>query len=189
MTIANLDSDLRWTQGSLWSLAAIAGTALQLQQPDLWSVAAYGQCLAGCLMAVAACFGGVRALGRRRHFSRRWSAPGWCLVQIVLAFSFAGAAFALVGLRACVFDTDRLDPALEGCDVQVVGLVRDLTQNTASGLRFRLQVESAQLDGQKGYPFSSKILSNCRNERNPCYAPRRSGLPKDLEPVPRMVPL
>jgi competence protein ComEC len=148
MTIANLDSDLRWTQGSIWSLAAIAGAALQLQQPDLWSVAAYGQCLAVCLMAVAACFGGVRALGRRRHFSRRWSAPGWCLVQIVLAFSFAGAAFALVGLRACVFDTDRLDPALEGCDVQVVGLVRDLTQNTASGLRFRLQVESAQLDGQ-----------------------------------------
>ena len=103
MTIANLDSYLRWTQGSLWGLAAIAGVAFQLQQPDLWSVAAYGQCLAVCNMGIAACFGGVRALGRRRHFSRRWSAPGWCLVQSMLVLGVAGAAFALVGLRACAF--------------------------------------------------------------------------------------
>ena len=56
------------------------------------------------------------------------------------------AAFALVGLRACWFDSQRLEGALEGRDVQVVGVVRDMTQSNPLGLRFRLQVESAQLN-------------------------------------------
>ena len=147
MTFANSDSGLRFVQGSIWSLAAIAGAALQLQQSDLWPAAVYGEWLAACLVGMAGCFWGIRLPGRYRHFSRRGSAQGWWLVQFILAFSFAGVAFTLVGLRACAFDTTRLDPSLEGSDVQVVGVVRDLTQNTASGLRFRVQVESAQRDG------------------------------------------
>lgn len=148
MTVSNSDSYLPWGQGSLWSVAAVAGVALQLQQPDLWSMAAYGAALAVCLLAAMGCFFGIRMLRRNGFIAKRGFAPWWWLAQGIGVFSVAGAAFALVGLRACVFDANRLNPALEGRDLQVVGVVRDLTQNTASGLRFRLQVESAQLDGQ-----------------------------------------
>jgi len=147
MMIANSDSDLRPVQGSLWVLAAVAGTALQLQQSDLWERLAYGELLVVCLAGMAVCLRGMRWPGLRRN-SPQHACMVWCLVQCMAVFSVAGAAFALVGWRACAFDATRLDPALEGRDLQVVGVVRDLTQNTASGLRFRLQVESAQLDGQ-----------------------------------------
>jgi competence protein ComEC len=66
----------------------------------------------------------------------------------VLLLAWTSGAFALVGLRACHFDAQRLDPALEGRDVQVVGVVRDLTHSNATGLRFQMQLESAQMDAR-----------------------------------------
>jgi competence protein ComEC len=58
------------------------------------------------------------------------------------------AALALgwgsTGLRAVVFQDQALAPALEGVDVQVVGIVTAMPQRSEAGLRFRLQVESAQ---------------------------------------------
>jgi predicted membrane metal-binding protein len=66
---------------------------------------------------------------------------------MLLLGACALAAFSLVGLRACWFDSQRLDGALEGRDVQIVGVVRDMTQSSPLGLRFRLQVESALLNG------------------------------------------
>ncbi len=148
MMIANSETDMQWSQGLLWGMAAVAGVALQLQQPELWPVAAYGQCLVIGFLVIAGGYWGTRGVRRLRDFKRRWVALGSWWLQACLVLGFAGAAFALVGLRACAFDAKRLDPALEGRDLQVVGVVRDLTQNTASGLRFRLQVESAKLDGQ-----------------------------------------
>lgn len=55
--------------------------------------------------------------------------------------------FALCGLRATVFLGQGLNPALEGRDLAVVGLVAAMPQRNDGGLRFRLAVESATLDG------------------------------------------
>jgi competence protein ComEC len=59
----------------------------------------------------------------------------------------AALAFALTGLRATLFLNHALDPALEGRDVDITGVVAALPQRNESGLRFRLAVEAAQLDG------------------------------------------
>ena len=87
-------------------------------------------------------------------FTSRWGRSrgprqtAWVALRGVLALgACALVAFALVGLRACWFDSQRLEGALEGRDMQVVGVVRDMTQSNPLGLRFRLQVESARLDG------------------------------------------
>ncbi len=53
--------------------------------------------------------------------------------------------FALTGLRAVAFQADALAPELEGADIQVVGVVAAMPQRSEAGLRFRLDVESAQL--------------------------------------------
>ena len=55
--------------------------------------------------------------------------------------------FAATGLRATVFMQDGLDPALEGRDVRVTGVVVNLPQRNEAALRFRLQVESAESTG------------------------------------------
>ncbi len=61
------------------------------------------------------------------------------------------AALALgwgsTGLRAVVFQGQALPPALEAVDVQVVGVVAAMPQRSDAGLRFKLQVESAQRTG------------------------------------------
>ncbi len=59
----------------------------------------------------------------------------------------ATLAFAATGLRSALFLHYALDPALEGRDVDITGVVASMPQPNASGLRFRLKVEAAQLDG------------------------------------------
>jgi competence protein ComEC len=94
----------------------VAGTALQLQQPDLWPAWWY----AAVAVAGAACF------ARARLF-------------IVAALLLA---FALTGLRAIGFQSHALDPSLEGRDIAVTGVIAAMPQRSESGLRFRLEVES-----------------------------------------------
>jgi competence protein ComEC len=96
-----------------------AGTALQLQQAQLWPWWAYG-----LLFAVALPF----LIPRRR------------------AFTFFGAvaiAFAITGLRASHFQSRALDPSIEGQNVVVTGTVAAMPQRNESGLRFRFDVEQA----------------------------------------------
>lgn len=130
MTLANSVVNSRSPALGWLALAALGGVAAQLQQEALWAVADYCALLAVCAAAALAL--GIWAIRPRA----------------ILLLACAGAAFALVGLRASHFDAQRLDPALEGQDLQVVGVVRDLTQSNATGLRFRLQVESAQRGAQ-----------------------------------------
>ncbi len=130
MTLANSVVNFRPPALGWLALAALGGVAAQLQQGALWAVADYCALLAVCMAAALA--------------QRIWAT----LRRAIVLLACAGAAFALVGLRASHFDAQRLDPALEGQDLQVVGVVRDLTQSNATGLRFRLQVESAQRGAQ-----------------------------------------
>lgn len=116
-------------QGVLWG--AIAGAALQVWQPRLWPWPAYA---ALCVLAGVLAWGAVRA-GRVR-----WRGAA-------LALAVALAVFALTGLRATHHAARALDPALEGQDILVTGVVAAMPQPIEAGLRLRLAVESATRDG------------------------------------------
>ncbi|MES2424091.1 MAG: DNA internalization-related competence protein ComEC/Rec2 [Pseudomonadota bacterium] len=110
----------------------VGGSALQLQQPVLWETSVYA-----CFMALAgaiACFAAIRKIVH----GARW---GLVLSAALLA------GFALVGLRAVVFQSQALNPALEGRDLLLRGTVATMPQQNEAGMRFRFDVDAATLDG------------------------------------------
>ena len=111
-------------------LGVLVGSALQVQQPALWTTAGYAATgAAGVALALGAFRG--RAISRRRS--------AFFLVWVALAL----AVFALCGLRSLHYASTALDPALEGQDITVSGTVASLPQAMETGVRFRLQVDSA----------------------------------------------
>ncbi|HEY0883989.1 MAG TPA: DNA internalization-related competence protein ComEC/Rec2, partial [Ramlibacter sp.] len=119
----------RWITPAL--AGAVLGPALQVQQPALWDATAYAALglLGMSLLAGAGWWRGGRV--------------GWAIV--LLAFALAG--FAACGWRADRFLARGLDPALEGRDLVVTGIVAAMPQQHEAGLRFRLEVESATAGG------------------------------------------
>lgn len=112
----------------------VLGIAMQLQQTALWALETY------LFMACLAC--SLWWLGWRpalRHGAR---------VALVL-LAAAALGFSLTGLRSAAFAQQALDPQWEGRDVQVQGVVVQMPQPQAQAWRFRLQVESAQWQGQE----------------------------------------
>jgi competence protein ComEC len=114
-------------------LGLIIGTVVQLQQPSLSGAWFYG-CF--CLLALA----------------------GWAVVATIsivpvgraglLLLALTVLGFSLTGLRSVGYVQHALDPALEGRDLQVLGVVASLPQATDNGHRFRFDVTSAtSLDG------------------------------------------
>ena len=133
-------------QGWMMAAALVAGAALQLQQNALWPLAHYacaGLTALGCLL-----FRYARWRGGRKTFGRDVSALRGLVASGLLLGLCALVGFAWTGGRAAWFDTQRLDPTLEGRDVQIVGVVREMTHSNPMGLRFRLELESAVQDGQ-----------------------------------------
>ena len=128
---------------ALWLVPALAGwvlgTALQLQQPALWTLAWYGA-LAGVALAALLALMLARAAVRR-------SRPRWWAGRLAVLAAAAALAFAACGARSAVFAEAALDPALEGLDIEVVGVVAAMPQRNDGGLRFRLQVDSASRAG------------------------------------------
>ena len=118
-------------------LGTVLGAALQLQQPQLWHTGVYALALVGGGAVLA------RA-GRRGVQTQPAAAMGWWLGCFLLGLVLA---FGLTGLRATAFAAGALDPALEGQDVQVVGVVADMPHAYPSSVRFRLKVEQARLKG------------------------------------------
>ena len=113
------------------SCAWAAGVALQLQQAALSDLWVYAAAALVALLSVG--------------FAARLR-PAAQLVCLVLALCALG--WASTGVRACYFARSALPAALEGRDVQVVGVVSDLPRRTPAGLRFRLALDSASLAGQ-----------------------------------------
>lgn len=109
-----------------------AGLALQMQQA---AVGPAGRALAIVLVGVAAC-AAARVLVRR---TRR----GLALLAL-LAVGAAAIGFGTTEWRANARLDTRLDPALEGRELVVTGVVASLPQRSASGLRFEFEVESAR---------------------------------------------
>lgn len=114
-------------------LGVVAGTAVQLQQPQLFGGAAYAAALAVALVAGAGVW-----LRRRR-------APALAM-QGALLLASAVLVWALCGLRALAFTAQALPAELEGQDLQVTGVVAAMVQARDDGVRFRLAVQSARLD-------------------------------------------
>jgi competence protein ComEC len=114
-------------------LGWLAGTAWQLQQANLFAVSNYG------LIVLAAVLLWLLA-------TRKFMADGGRMVWAVLAMGLL--AFGLTGVRSAVFLQDALDPALEGRDVLVTGVIAAMPQRNDAGLRFRLDIESASIHGQ-----------------------------------------
>ena len=113
--------------------AWLLGTALQLQQARLFD----GLIYALLLLFGIACMRKAWAQNATTHGRVLW-------VSVAMAL----LAFGVTGLRASVFLTHALDPALEGRDVAVVGVISSMPQRNETGLRFRFEVESAQAQGQ-----------------------------------------
>jgi competence protein ComEC len=119
----------------------VAGTALQLQQPALWSMGAYGA-LAGAAVAAA---GLAWWQGRRVAVAVLW----WLLAGALLAFAAAGG-------RAAQMQAQALNPALEGRDVRIVGLISAMPQRSEAGWRMRFDVEQAQ-QGEQPVALPSRL--------------------------------
>lgn len=118
-----------------WAL----GTGLQLGEAALWPGWVYGVFV---LLALA-----LVALTAINKVALRLAAGMGVLRWLVALVAGLALAFGLCGARAVAFSYTSLAPELEGRDIQVVGIVVAMPQHSDMGLRFRLQVESARLDG------------------------------------------
>lgn len=122
-----------------WALAAlpagwIVGTALQLQQTQLADAADYRLALLGGLLLA------LTALGTLRLRRTRRAALVWLLAGVLLGW---GAA----GWRAAAMAQQRIDPVLEGRDLELTGVIDRMPHRGEPGWRFQLAVEQALLDG------------------------------------------
>jgi len=107
---------------------SVLGAVLQLQQAALWAWAVY----AGVLLVALA--GGLLLRGLRRS-----------ALAMLLLGAMTGAGLA--GWRAASYSGDALAPALEGRDLQVVGIVSQMPQRGDGAVRFLFDVESARWAG------------------------------------------
>lgn len=110
-------------------LAWLLGVGLHLQERSLWPGLAYASCIAAALTSAALA----------------WRVPRLRVLWVLAAFAMG---FGLSGLRAGHRLAEQLPPALEGQDLQVVGVVASLPQRSSAGLRFRFDVDSAALQGR-----------------------------------------
>jgi len=108
-------------------LGWLIGSALQLQQPRLWS---------GGVYAVLAALG-VQTL-----------ALAWRRVAALWLLAGALAAFGAAGWRAVDRQAHALAPMLEGRDVRVTGVISGMPQRSEVGWRMSFDAEQAELDGQ-----------------------------------------
>lgn len=111
------------------ALAWLVGVAVQLHERALMPLELYHALVLGAVLAVV--------------IGWRWRHLRWLWIAAALA-----AGLGASGWRATLRLADTLPVAIEGQDVQLVGVVSSLPQRSAAGLRFRFDVESAAQQGQ-----------------------------------------
>jgi len=119
-------------------LGVVAGSALQMQQPSLWTATAYAACMGAALVL------GIFALKLRSGHGR--------LASVLVGLAAVLVFFALCGLRSLHYADTALDPALEGKDIAIVAVVSGLPQPMEAGVRFRVRVLSAKQQGAVRLP-------------------------------------
>lgn len=141
----------------LWWMGA---AALQLQQATLWPVLNYGLVtLAAVLMVWALQVGTFKAAIFKKTIFKRVIFQRAALQRmrpLLWGLAMAGLAWGLTGLRAAQFAANPLPASDEGRDFWVTGVVSDMPQRNASGLRFRLAVEQA-LWADTPHPLPQRI--------------------------------
>ncbi len=131
-----------------------AGVAAQLQRADTLAAPAAGALLAAAALgALLAASGLARARGEDAPAGRAGAAG--CVASTGSIASFACLlasigllAFALVEWRAAQRLAERLDPALEGQDLVLVGVVDEMPRLSPGGTLFAFAVEAATHQGQ-----------------------------------------
>lgn len=116
--------------GRGWFLGLLAwcvGIALQLQQETLWALSVYA-----ALASLACCTG---------WWIHRQKPTFWPRT-LAVAVSMVCLSFAMMGLHA-LSRSLAIDPALEGQDLDVVGVVQAMPQRQDVGWRFRFRIEQA----------------------------------------------
>ena len=117
-------------------LGWLIGVGAQLQQLTLDDVIDYQRILAlGLAVAAASRLLHARSQGRALG---RWAQRALVLVAT------AGLGWGVTGWHACHIQRQVLDPALQGQDLVVTGVVADLPQRFEQGQRLRLEVNHAQ---------------------------------------------
>jgi competence protein ComEC len=123
---------------SAWLAAGLAGTGWALWGWPVWMPAqAFG-------VLVLALLGILFAVRLRRRLTQAGLGP---LAAAVLLLAIVAAALAATQLRIADRLQHRLDPALEGRDLLLTGVVASLPQHGAQGLRFVFHVEQARWRG------------------------------------------
>ncbi len=122
--------------------AFVLGCAVQLQQGQLWWGWMYALFCLPCLIFAALGAIKERATARAKLTGGVFgSLPS----GLFLALLFAAVGFGQTGWRATSFASQAIAPSLEGRDIRITGVVAAMPQRDESGLRFRLDVESAQM--------------------------------------------
>ncbi len=127
-------------------LAWVLGVAGQLQQPVLWPFAAYGVGLATAMGLMLLAGPASRWHGRHGTQGRSSRSVGWVVFVWLAVGLLLGAG--ITGGRASLYASQALSASLQGRDITVVGRIASLPQSTEMGLRFRLAVDVATLNGQ-----------------------------------------
>ena len=128
---------------SLSLLAFVLGCAVQLQQRELYAVSIYMlfSGVAGVFIAWSAIELIVNGKARLQNTSRM--EHGVFLLMLILVSAVLG--FGQAGWRASSFAQRAIPSELEGRDIRITGIIAAMPQRDESGIRFRLDVESAQL--------------------------------------------
>lgn len=139
------DSGGGWRALPWCALGAVGGLLWHLQQmplnpPWLDATLLLVAVLGGLTLGWARLWHRSTSRNTSRSTARGWTP--WALGAAMLLM--AVLTMALCGLRAQARLADRLDPALEGRDLRVVGVVASMPQAGDTGVRFRFQVESAR---------------------------------------------
>ena len=123
----------------------LLGTVLQLQQVALWEEKSY------TLMVVFSIFTllillTLAASAPIAHKKIANTIIYSIIYGIISSIIFAILGFGLVGWRSVVYAENTLNPALEGRNIWVTGVVASLPQRNESGIRFRLQLEKVETE-------------------------------------------
>ena len=158
------------TRWGFWVLLAwVVATALQLQQAQLFAGWVYGAMLiAGLVFAglVIAWKSPLRGRG------------------VALICSAVLLAYAATGLRAHLFLSQSLDAKLQGQDITVTGVIAAMVQRNETGVRFRLDVESAR-QGQQEVKLPPKIYLSWYGQAAGGAGYEAALRPMDLQPGER----
>lgn len=121
-------------------LAWVVGTWMQLLQTSLSHAFIYA-----LYLTVAVVFISYIAINNiaKKTPTARINLQIWLPVCMLVASGCA--AFGLTGLRAVAYASHQLNPAYEGRDIEVVGVVSAMPHINDMGTRFQLNVESAKL--------------------------------------------